>query len=39
MQIFPYDIKTYAGEGHVLSAASQPDAATRAARFFQQHLP
>lgn len=34
----PYEMKIYRGEGHVLSAASQADAAARAVRFFQQHL-
>ena len=34
----PYEMKIYAGEGHVLSTASQRDAADRAARFFRQHL-
>jgi dienelactone hydrolase len=34
----PYGIQIYQGEGHVLSTASQRDAALRAVRFFQQHL-
>jgi carboxymethylenebutenolidase len=34
----PHDMKTYPGEGHVLSTASQRDAAKRAVHFFQQHL-
>jgi carboxymethylenebutenolidase len=34
----PYDMKIYPGEGHVLSTASQRDAASRAVRFLQRHL-
>lgn len=34
----PYEMKIYEGEGHVLSKASQRDAADRAVRFFQKHL-
>lgn len=34
----PHEMKIYENEGHVLSTASQRDAAQRAARFFQQHL-
>jgi dipeptidyl aminopeptidase/acylaminoacyl peptidase len=34
----PYEMKIYPGEGHVLSTASQRDAASRAAHFLQQHL-
>jgi dienelactone hydrolase len=34
----PHEIKIYDGEGHVLSAVSQHDAAMRAVRFLQQHL-
>jgi dipeptidyl aminopeptidase/acylaminoacyl peptidase len=34
----PYEIKIYRGEGHVLSAASQSDAASRAVSFFQKHF-
>jgi dipeptidyl aminopeptidase/acylaminoacyl peptidase len=33
-----YEKKIYPGEAHVLSIASQRDAADRAVRFFQQHL-
>jgi carboxymethylenebutenolidase len=33
-----YEMKIYRGEGHVLATASQRDAASRAVRFFQQHL-
>jgi dipeptidyl aminopeptidase/acylaminoacyl peptidase len=34
----PHEKKIYPGEGHLLSTASQRDAASRAVRFFQQHL-
>jgi dipeptidyl aminopeptidase/acylaminoacyl peptidase len=34
----PYEMKIYSGEGHVLSAVSQRDAAARAVRFLQQHF-
>lgn len=34
----PYEINIYREEGHILSAASQADAAARAVRFFQRHL-
>ena len=34
----PYEMKIYPGEGHVLSTASQRDAASRAVGFLQQHL-
>jgi dipeptidyl aminopeptidase/acylaminoacyl peptidase len=34
----PYEMKIYAGEAHVLSTASQRDAATRAVQFLKQHL-
>jgi carboxymethylenebutenolidase len=34
----PYEMKIYLGEGHVLSTASQRDAATRAVHFLRQHL-
>ena len=34
----PHEKKIYPGEGHVLSTASQQDAAARAVRFLQQHL-
>jgi dienelactone hydrolase len=34
----PYEKKIYAGEGHVLSASSQRDAAMRAVSFFKEHL-
>jgi carboxymethylenebutenolidase len=33
-----HEMKIYRGEGHVLSAASQADAAARAVRFFQENL-
>ena len=33
-----YEAKIYEGEGHVLSTASQRDAADRAVHFFQRHL-
>jgi dienelactone hydrolase len=33
-----HEMKIYRGEGHVLSAASQANAAARTVRFFQQHL-
>lgn len=36
--VVPHEMKIYDGEGHVLSLASQHDAANRAARFFQRHL-
>ena len=34
----PYEMNIYQNEGHVLSTASQRDAAGRAIRFFQAHL-
>jgi carboxymethylenebutenolidase len=34
----PHEMKIYEGEGHVLSTASQRDAAMRAVQFFQKHL-
>lgn len=34
----PYEKKIYDGEGHVLSASSQRDAAMRAVSFFKEHL-
>ncbi len=34
----PHEKKIYPGEGHVLSSASQRDAATRAVTFLHQHL-
>jgi dienelactone hydrolase len=33
-----HEMKIYRGQGHVLSAASQADAAARAVRFFQENL-